>query len=149
MEFGTDYIHPVDSRKSVYVHEEKKGDFGLSIDNTPGERMGYMVWVSSNTNLQDSAMSVTIKQNSMKIIASEDSTNINLNVTDSEKLLGGLFVVPKYERGGKVLLQLVGVAVLAENGKNGNSHCLQKERPERKQLPPLRRLKMRNLNQLQ
>lgn len=132
MEFGTDYIHPVDSRKSVYVHEEKKGDFGLSIDNTPGERMGYMVWVSSNTNLQDSAMSVTIKQNSMKIIASEDSTNINLNVTDSEKLLGGLFVVPKYERGGKVLLQLVGVAVLAENGKNWELSLLTKGKAEKK-----------------
>ena len=93
MEFGTDYIHPIDSNKSVYVHEEKKGDFGLSIDNTPGEKTGYMVWVSSNTNLQDSAMTVTIKQNSMKIIASEDSTNFNLNVTDnshiSANLLGG------------------------------------------------------------
>lgn len=132
MEFGTDYIHPIDSKKSVYIHEEKKGDFGLSIDNTPGEKTGYMVWVSSNTNLQDSAMTVTIKQNSMKIIASEDSTNINLNVTDSEKLLGGLFVVPKYERGGKILLQLVGVAVPVENDEKWELSLLTKGKAEKK-----------------
>ena len=113
LEFGTDYIHSIDSKKSIYLHEEKKGDFGLSIDNTPGEKMGYMVWVYTNTNLQDSAMSVSIKQSPLKLIASEDSAYISLDVVDADKILGGLYVVPKYERGGRILLQVVGIATLS------------------------------------
>lgn len=133
MEFGTDYIHPIDSKKSLYVHEERKGDFGLSVDYSPGEKTGYMVWISTNTNLLDSAMSVTIKQSAMKIIASEDSTNIALNVSDADKLLGGLFVVPKYERGGRIQLQIVGVAVPAENSNKWGLYLLTKGVVEKKQ----------------
>lgn len=133
MEFGTDYIHPIDSKKSLYVHEERKGDFGLSVDYSPGEKTGYMVWISTNTNLLDSAMSVTIKQSTMKIIASEDSTNIALNINDADKLLGGLFVVPKYERGGRIQLQIVGVAVPAGNSNQWGLYLLTKGVVEKKQ----------------
>lgn len=117
LEFGTEYIRPVDAKGQLYLHEEKKGDFGLGIDDTAGQKSGYMVWISS-TNLQDSAMSVNIKQNALTIVASEDSSRIAVDVSDDDKILGGLFVVPKYERGGRILLQLVGVAVPDEtNGK--------------------------------
>lgn len=134
MEFGTDYIYPIDSKKTLYVHKEKKGDFGLSVDNSPGEKAGYMVWISTNTNLQDSAMSVTIKQSSMRIVASEDSTNITLNVKDADKLLGGLFVVPRYERGGKIQLQIVGVAVPVENYSHWELSLLTKGVVEKKSI---------------
>lgn len=125
-EFGTDYIHPIDSNHQLYTHEEKKGDFGLAIDATPGEKAGYMVWVYTETNLQDSAMTVSIKQNSMQIVASEDSARISVNVSDSEKVLGGLFVAPKYERGGRIQLQVIGVAVPVDNEKKWELSLLTK-----------------------
>ena len=111
LEFGTAYIHPFDSENKIYIHEEKKGDFGLSIDNSPGEKEGYMMWVTSENNLQDSTLSLKVKSKPMKIMASEDCMTIPLEHDNRNKVLGGLFVVPKYERGGRVLLQLVGVAV--------------------------------------
>lgn len=126
LEFGTDYLHPMKGNEALYMHEEKRGDFGLPIDDTPGEKAGYMVWVSTNTNLQDSAMAVTIKHSSMKMIASEDSAHIELNANDAGKLLGGLFVVPKYERGGKIQLQIVGVAVPSDNNKKWELSLLTK-----------------------
>lgn len=132
LEFGTDYIHSIDSQKSIYLHEEKKGDFGLSIDNTPGEKMGYMVWVYTNTNLQDSAMSVSIKQSPLKLIASEDSAYVSLDVVDADKILGGLYVVPKYERGGRILLQIVGIATLSGDENKWNLAVLTKGVAERK-----------------
>lgn len=112
LEFGTDYIHSIDSKKSIYVHEEKKGNFGLSIDYTPGEKTGYMVWVYTDTDLQDSTMFVNIKQSPMRLIASEDSAYVSLDVVDAGKILGGLYVVPKYEKGGRILLQIVGIATI-------------------------------------
>lgn len=132
LEFGTDYIHSIDSKKSIYVHEEKKGDFGLSIDNTPGEKTGYMVWVYTNTNLQDSAMSVSIKQSPMRLIASEDSAYVSLDVVDADKILGGLYVVPKYERGGRIQLQIVGIATLSGEENKWNLAVLTKGVAERK-----------------
>lgn len=132
LEFGTAYIHSLDSKSTIYVHEEKKGDFGLSIDNTPGEKNGYMVWVYTNTNLQDSTMSVNIKQSPMRIIASEDSAYVSLDVVDSEKILGGLYVVPKYEKGGRILLQIVGIAAIAGDENKWNLAILTKGVAERK-----------------
>lgn len=131
LEFGTDYLHPLESNRALYMHEEKKGDFGLPIDDAPGEKVGFMVWVSTNTTLQDSAMTVSIKQNPMKITASEDSAHIALNANDADKLLGGLFVVPKYERGGKIQLQIVGVAVPSDNNKKWELSLLTKGVAER------------------
>ena len=113
LEFGTDYIHSIDTKNNIFVHEEKKGDFGLSIDNTPGEKNGYMVWVCTNTNLQDSTMSVNVKTSPMRLVASEDSVYISLDVVESDKILGGLYVVPKYEQGGRILLQIVGIATVS------------------------------------
>lgn len=132
LEFGTAYIHSLDSKSTIYVHEEKKGDFGLSIDNTPGEKNGYMVWVYTNTNLQDSTMSVNIKQSPMRLIASEDSAYVSLDVVDSEKILGGLYVVPKYEKGGRILLQIVGIAAIAGDENKWNLAILTKGVAERK-----------------
>lgn len=116
-EFGTDYIHPIDSNHQLYTHEEKKGDFGLAIDATPGEKAGYMVWVYTETNLQDSAMTVSVMQNPMRIVASEDSARITVKVNEPEKVLGGLYIAPKYERGGRIQLQVIGIAVPVENNE--------------------------------
>lgn len=116
-EFGTEYTHPLSTCNQLYVHEEKKGDFGLAIDNTPGEKTGYMLWVYTDTNLQDSAMSVSIKHNPMRIVASEDSARIFVDVNDFDKILGGLYITPKYDRGGRIQLQIVGIAVPVDNEK--------------------------------
>lgn len=110
-EFGTDYMHPIGSCELLYVHEERKGDFGLPIDSSPGEKDGYMVWVYTGTSLQDSAMSVSVKLEPKRIVASEDGERMILDAGDFSKVLGGLYVVPRYERGGRIQMQVVGVAV--------------------------------------
>lgn len=132
LEFCTDYVHSIDSKSSIYIHEEKKGDFGLSIDDIPGEKIGYMVWVYTNTNLQDSSMSVNIKQSPMRLLASEDSAYVSLDVVDAEKILGGLYVVPKYERGGRILLQIVGIATIVGDENKWKLAVLTKGVAERK-----------------
>lgn len=111
LEFGTEYIHPLDSANSLYVHEEKRGDFGLLIDATPGKKKGYMLWISSETTLLDSAMTVTFEVDEQEIMASEDSAYISLERTGNGNTLGGLFVIPTYERAGRIQMRLVGVAV--------------------------------------
>lgn len=131
LEFGTVYNHPLDVKQQLYVHDEKKGDFGLEIDESAGEKSGYMVWVSS-TNLQDSAMSVSIKQTPLNLVASEDSARIALDASDDNNILGGLFVVPRYERGGRIQLRLVGVAVPAEADGKWELYLLTKGNPDRK-----------------
>lgn len=131
LEFGTVYNHPLDAKQQLYVHDEKKGDFGLDIDETAGDKSGYMVWVSS-TNLQDSAMSVSIKQTPLNLVASEDSARIALEASDDNNILGGLFLVPKYERGGRIQLRLVGVAVPAETDGKWDLHLLTKGNPVQK-----------------
>lgn len=110
LEFGTDYIHPLDTLQSLYVHEEVKGDFGLTIDDTPGEKQGYMIWARTDSSLQDSLMTVSTILEPMNVVASGDSARISLAVDNPDKVLGGLFVVPRYERGGRIQLQLVAVA---------------------------------------
>lgn len=117
LEFGTEYLYPVDVNSCLYLHEDSYGGFGLGIDDSAGEKSGYMIWASTNTSHQDSTMTVSLQQNAMNIIASADSSYIDLEQRENEIVLGGLYVVPKYERGGRIQLMLVGVAV--QNGDSG------------------------------
>lgn len=106
-----DYVMPMNDEKSLYRHTDAISDFGLDIDNTPGHKEGYLVLAYSNTNLQDSAMIIDYHQSKYTINAKADSLLVNINVPDSEKVLGGIFVTPKYEKGGRVQYRLNGVAV--------------------------------------
>lgn len=117
LELGTQYVRPMDKDSLAYTHIDSYSDFGLTIDETTGMKKGYMVWAYSSTNVQDSAMTVSLRQSSFRIEASADSALIAMSPKDADKVVGGLFVVPKYERGGRIQLMLAGFASKDTKGK--------------------------------
>ncbi len=117
LELGTRYTTPVNKEKSLYWHEDAKSDFGLSVDNTLGYKSGVMLWAYSDTGVRDSAMVVKLRQTSFKLDVKADSTLVAMSPNEPEKIIGGLYVVPKYERGGRVLYMLAGIAVRTNDSK--------------------------------
>lgn len=117
LDYGTSYISTVNADKSLWLHQDLQSDFGLSVDNALGEKKGYILWAYSKTNTQDSAMVVELRQSVFKTVVKADSTLVPMSPNDDGKLIGGLFVVPKYEKGGVVKMFLVGVAVKSEATK--------------------------------
>lgn len=113
----SEFVKPVNAEKSLYLHTDAINDFGLSIDNTTGNKKGTMIWVYSKTDIQDSAMAVVFQQSSFTIEAKEDSSLVEMTPTTPEKIIGGIFVTPKIEKGGRVQYLLSGVAV--RNQSNG------------------------------
>lgn len=110
LEIGSSYMTPTDTDSLIYTHKDSQADFGLAIDDKAGDKDGYMVWAYASTNIQDSAMTVSLKQTQRSIVASADSAYIQMSPSDNERVIGGLYVVPRYERGGRVQIMLVGVA---------------------------------------
>lgn len=117
LDFGTSYISAVNADKSLWLHQDLQSDFGLSVDNTLGEKKGYMLWAYSKTEAQDSAMVVELRQSVFKTVVKVDSTLVPMSPNDNGKLIGGLFVVPKYEKSGVVKMLLAGIAVKSETAK--------------------------------
>lgn len=115
------YVKPLNQGKSLYIHSDVVGDFGLSIDNVPGEKQGFMLWAYSPTNVPDSAMTVDILQSPFTVVASADSSLVKMTPNAPERIIGGIFVTPKYERGGRVQFILSGVAVRDDS----DGWCLQ------------------------
>ncbi len=101
----------------LYESEDKIRDFGLTIDETAGYKSGYLVWAYSSTNVQDSAMVVTLKSSTFKVEAPFAEGDIQMTPSDSEKVIGGIFVVPSFESGGRIIIKLVGVAAKSADGK--------------------------------
>lgn len=116
IEFGRSYLQAINSDQTLYRQEDLVSDFGLSIDETGGEKRGIMVWVYSNSTLKDSAMTVSFQQEMLSLEAKSDSILIPQTVSNADRLLGGVFVVPSYERGGRIQIRLAGIAVRTANG---------------------------------
>ena len=110
LELGSRYTQLVDKDSLLYMHLDSYPDFGLAVDNTEGEKRGYMIWVYSTTNLQDSAMVAELKQSSLNIQASADSTKLMMKPENPNKVLGGVYVVPVVERLGYIQIRIVGMA---------------------------------------
>ena len=89
----SEFVKPVNAEKSLYLHTDAINDFGLSIDNTTGNKKGTMIWVYSKTDIQDSAMAVVFQQSSFTIEAKEDSSLVEMTPTTPEKIIGGIFVM--------------------------------------------------------
>lgn len=117
LDYGTSYISAVNADKSLWLHQDLQSDFGLAVDNSLGEKKGYMLWAYSKTNAQDSAMVVELRQSVFKTTVKVDSMLIPMSLSYDGKLIGGLFVVPKYDKGGVVKMMLAGVAVKNEATK--------------------------------
>lgn len=110
-------LKPVKEDKNLYLLEDSRPDFGLETDKTLGEKKGVMIWAYSNTNVQDSAMVVELRQTSMNITVQTDSTLLAMTPDESEKIIGGVYMVPKIEGRGVVRYQLAGVAVKTQEDK--------------------------------
>ena len=112
LEFGKEqFLKPFNADCTLYKHQDAKDDFGLEEDCTPGEKKGVMIWAYSKTTVQDSAMVVDLRQNGMTIHAKADSTLLAMTPGEPEKIIGGVYMVPKIEGRGVVRYQLAGVAV--------------------------------------
>lgn len=105
------FLAPINSDKSLYFHTDVIGDFGLTIDKAYGEKNGYMLWAYSLSNVQDSAMNVKFSQSTLQLDIREDSQMKKIVPLEIDNVIGGIFVTPKYERGGRVQFLLSGVAV--------------------------------------
>lgn len=116
IEFGRSYLQAINSDQTLYRQEDLVSDFGLSIDEAGGVKRGIMVWVYSNSTLKDSAMTVSFQQGMLSLEAKSDSILIPQTVSNADRLLGGVFVVPSYERGGRIQIRLAGIAVRTANG---------------------------------
>lgn len=117
LEIGTEFLQPVNSGKSLWKHQDKMSDFGLSEDITLGKKTGYMLWAYASPDIQDSAMVVNLRQNTLVVDVKADSTLQEVTPKEVEKVIGGLFVVPKYEGRGRVQFYLAGVAVKVGKAK--------------------------------
>lgn len=114
LELGSDFTKPQNADKSLWKHQD--GDLGLDIDHTAGQKSGNMVWVYASTNVRDSAMTVSLAHSAITVNARRD-TAIALSPNNPDRVLGGLFVVPKYSTGGRVQYMLAGVAVRTDGSK--------------------------------
>lgn len=117
LDFGSSYLAPVNVDKSLWLHQDLQSDFGLVVDNTLGEKCGCMFWAYSTTDVQDSAMVVKLHQDICKISVNSDSTMVPMASKDEGHVIGGVFMVPRYERGGIVKMMLAGIAVKSVQGK--------------------------------
>lgn len=117
LEIGTEFLQPVNSGKSLWKHQDKMSDFGLSEDITLCKKTGYMLWAYASPDIQDSAMVVNLRQNTLVVDVKADSTLQEVTPKEVERVIGGLFVVPKYEGRGRVQFYLAGVAVKVGKAK--------------------------------
>lgn len=116
LEIGTNYVSKIDRDSLLFRHADAMSDFGLPIDETPGNKKGFVVWAYSN-NVKDSTMQVSLRQVSHQLETSSDSVYYNISTKDENKIVGGIFVVPVIERVGYIKLQIAGIATKDKKGK--------------------------------
>lgn len=112
------FVRPLNADKSLYMHTDVVGDFGLTIDNAPGEKKGTVLWAYT-PDVQDSTMVVSFRQTPITVDACPDSTLVKMSPDDPGNIIGGIFISPKYEKGGRVQFLLSGFAVRDSSGRWG------------------------------
>lgn len=120
MELETEYVRPVNSDSLIFMHTDAQSDFGLNVDETAGKKTGFLIWAYASS-MNDSAMQVSLRQLPLQIVTYKDSL-IEVNPEDSDKILGGIYVVPVIEKAGVIRLRLVGVC--AKVNANDWALCL-------------------------
>ena len=88
---------------------------GLRIDTVPGEKEGWIIWLSSNESLaaNDTVRLTSIKKNIDVPIDGEHLTIDNPDI--SETVYGGVYVTPKQTAVGQITFELTGVMVMNED----------------------------------
>lgn len=110
------FVRPLNVGKSLYMHTDVVGDFGLSIDNAPGAKKGTVLWAYTSDSAQDSDMVVSFRQVPLSVDARLDSTLVKMSPDNPGNIIGGIFITPKYEKGGRVQFLLSGIAVRDDSG---------------------------------
>lgn len=116
LDYGTSYISPVNADSSLWLHQDLHSDFGLAENKDLGEKDGFMMLAYSNTDAQDSAMVVSLRHSAFSVNVTADSTLVPMTPNETDKLIGGLFVVPRHEKGGVIKMMLAGIVVKNNEG---------------------------------
>lgn len=110
-ELESQYVKPVGQDSLLYLHSDKYSDFGLMMDTTDGEKSGYILWVyKTEDGFSHDIESFTIK-------AKCEETVIPMEVSGYKDFIGGVFVVPIYDRPGVLSFKLCGVASYYKTGE--------------------------------
>lgn len=115
LELGTSNTVPCNQSNNLWKHDDRHGELGLDIDNSKGLKSGVMIWAESGSSVSDSAMAVSLSASAYSVNAVSDTSLIAMSPPTPEKVIGGVFVVPRYGKGGRVQFMIAGVAV-----KNGD-----------------------------
>lgn len=82
------------------------GNNGFVVDNSNGEKVGWIVWVLSD----GSNYSVQLIRKNIRFMDGTTEYNVEkLNVFDNKTIVGGVFVVPQNTAIGQVTFKLAGV----------------------------------------
>ena len=89
---------------------------GLSIDTIPGIKNGWLIWLSSNTNLADTD-SVRFTSIKKEIEVPIDGGYLHIDKPEiSETVYGGVYITPVQTSIGQLTFTMTGVMVLGEDG---------------------------------
>lgn len=89
---------------------------GLPVDTVPGIKNGWLIWLSSNTNLADTD-SVRFTSIYKEIEVPVDGEHLLIdNPEISETVYGGVYVTPIQTSVGQLMFTLTGIMVLDEDG---------------------------------
>lgn len=109
---------------------------GLAVDTVPGLKNGWLIWLSSNTNLveTDSVRFTSLKK---EIEVPINGGYLHIDKPEiSETAYGGVFVTPVQTSIGQLTFTLTGVMVLDEEGWGLDFPFIQKTK-ESKPLTPI------------
>lgn len=118
LELGSETTTPQNTDSTLWLHPDR--DTGLDLDLSSKFKVGYLIWVNAVNGKRDSAMKIRFVQTDFSVDTTSVSF-INLKPNTPENVLGGLFVTPKYGKGGRVQFLLAGIAV----HQKGNNWALQ------------------------
>ena len=104
LELDSPYVRNVGRDSLLYMHYDIYRDFGMYMDTKEGEKKGYLLWVSWDKD------TVSFSVESYSVDAVKGKTIVPLDPSSPSSLLGGIFVVPVFEKPGTVTFYLAGVA---------------------------------------
>jgi hypothetical protein len=113
--YSDEYIVSLTPDSSVYMHLDKVNDFGLSMGDGSFCKSGYIVWARGNSASRDSTLSMRLECSYFTVDSLSANNTVLMTPNNPEEILGGVFVVPVYEKVGEVRFALQGVVSKREN----------------------------------